>query len=135
MAKKKYLTAEEFQNRFKSRERLEFSTKSPFNSISVSSEKTLFFAWHWDPSIAITGATGTAYACRVGGYPYKFDFDVHSLRLNKYGVPEVFHVYTDYHHTNEMPQFINDQMPDDIKNKVEKYLAGKKLGEVYESIK
>lgn len=119
--KKKYLTREEFQSKFESGEKLEFSIESPFGSISVFPEKTLFFARHWDPSFAMAGATGTAYVCRIGD-SCSFDFDVLSLRLNKKGMPEVFHVYTDYHHTNEMPQFMNDQMPSDIKDRVKNYL-------------
>lgn len=122
--KKKYLTPEEFQNKFESGEKLEFSIESPFESISVSPEKTLFFTKHWDTDIVMTGATGTAYICRTGDTQCRFDFDVLSLRLNKNSVPQVFHVYTDYHHTNKIPQFINDQMPDDIKNRVENYLKG-----------
>lgn len=122
--KKKYLTKEEFQNRFKSGEKLEFSIDSPFGSISIDSEKTLFFARHWDPSLAVTGATGTAYICRKGD-SCAFDFDVLSLRLNKDKKSEVSHVYTQYHHTDKMPQFIIDQMPKKFEGRIQNYLKNR----------
>lgn len=116
----KFLTPEEFQNKFKSENRIEFSMESPFESISISPEKTIFFARHWDEPIAMTESTGTAYVCRIGDPPYKFDFDVLSFRLNNVGVPTVTHVYTDYHHTNEIPKFIESQIPEEIKVRIEK---------------
>jgi len=120
--KGKFLTTEEFSKKFELGEKLEFSIESPFNSIHVSPEKTLFFARHWNSPTEMTTTTGTAYTCRIGDPPHKFDFDVLSFHLNKKGVPEVIHVYTNYHHTNEIPPFIENQMPDDIKKKVQSYL-------------
>lgn len=127
--KKKYLTQEELQ-KFKLGEKLEFSTRSPFNSISVSSEKTLFFAWHWAP---VSDATGTAYVCRSGDSPYKFDFDVLSFRRNEKGGAEVDHVpknSTNYHNTNEIPQFIRD-LPKNIEDRIKVYLTNKDLNKKF----
>ena len=118
MAKEKFLTSEEFQNKFETGEELKFNIQSPFAAISISLEKTLFFAWHWDKPVVMAGTTGTAYACRIGDPPYKSDFVVYSFRLDENDVPVVFHVYTNYHHTNEIPKFISYQMPDYIKNKI-----------------
>jgi len=120
--KKKFLTLEEFPKKFRIEEKLTFSVESPFNSISISPEKTLFIAWHWDDPIITVNSGGTVYICRRGDLPYKFDFDVLSLRLNEKGTPEISPLYTDYHHVNEIPPFLTAQMPDDIKNKVQSYL-------------
>lgn len=126
MAKHKTLTPEEFQEKFDPKGKIEFSLESPFNSISISPEKTLFIARHWDQLLATTkpldktNTTGTAYICRVGNPPCKFDFDVLSFRLDRAGIPMILHVYTEYHHTNEIPEFIKEQMPDNIKEKIKK---------------
>ncbi|TFB07994.1 hypothetical protein E3V08_06160 [Candidatus Atribacteria bacterium MT.SAG.1] len=120
--KEKILTTEEFLKDFKLEGKLEFSKKSTIGSISVSPEKTLFFARHWNSPTVVSVNTGTAYTCRIGDSPYNFDFDVVSFRRDKKGVIKVVHVYTNYHHTNEIPPFIEDQMPDDFKKKVQFYL-------------
>ncbi|HDY73065.1 MAG TPA: hypothetical protein ENH86_00635 [Candidatus Jorgensenbacteria bacterium] len=112
----------EFSNKSELEGELEFSIDSPFNSISISPEKTLFFARHWDNPIAMTNSTGTAYVCRIGDPPHRFDFDVLSFCLNERGVPVVIHVYTGYHNTNEIPQFIEAKMPEDIKTRIQAYL-------------
>jgi hypothetical protein len=123
--KQKFLTPGEFPKKFKAKSELTFSEDSPFTRITLPPEKTLFYAWHWDHPLIMADSRGTAYICRKGHHPYKFDFDVSSLRSkNSKCVPEFFRVYMDYHNTKEIPPFLMAGMPEDIKNKVQLYLDG-----------
>ena len=135
MAKEKFLTPEEFQNSFKSEEKLVFSTSFPFEDLTTP-PKTLWTMWHW----SISGSTGTAYVVRAGlGAPIKVD--AYSLQ-NKGDEFPIVHVNPrdlGYHHIfsiEELPLFVMEEAPtefiDKAKGVLEKWESNKppkKLGE------
>ena len=117
----KFLTQEEYQNKFGSGEQLTFDTKFPFTELTASS-RAVFMAWHWD--IHIAGSTGTAYACRMGNITTPLKFDVCSFRPSEEGV-EIINIKTDYHHIeniDDIPQFIKEQAPDWVVAKIEEVM-------------
>jgi hypothetical protein len=103
----KSLTEIEFKRTFQSDQQLTFYKTSPFSQIK-DPDGLIFFTVHWDESTMIQGATGTAYACRVGteaSHLLKFDL----YRLRSTTIINIEKEEIGYHHADKLPSFIEKQ--------------------------
>ncbi|KKU86880.1 MAG: hypothetical protein A3I38_01925 [Candidatus Wildermuthbacteria bacterium RIFCSPLOWO2_02_FULL_47_10] len=104
--KRKFLTQTEFKQTFQLGQRLTFYEKSPFNGIG-NPDRLIFTATHWNESMVIQSATGTAYVCRLGSQEASLKFDVYSLSGTA-----IFNIKKKdigYHHTDSLPSFMEEQ--------------------------
>lgn len=111
----KFTNIEECKRNILSEERLSFSLKSPFHSISFpDDDKLMFGAWHGNLSrLMAHDECGTIYVCRVDNDPAPFNFDVYLISpFNNEGFKINGPQKPEYHWVEEPPDFFKKEMPD-----------------------
>ena len=106
--KRKFLTSKEYQKAIKPEEKLSFSRKSPFNSITLP-KTAIFFALHGPEALVLNYSTGTAYICRKDNNdPDPLNFDVYSISATEDpGIIEIkISPKQKYHWAKNLPEFM-----------------------------
>lgn len=123
--KRKFLEWKEYQDNIEPEERLTFGTEFPFLPITLPPE-TVFAAWHGTmlPTLVASRAQATLYVCRTDiKDPVPFNFDVYSFIPTRGKARlEVISQKLEYHWTEHIPTHIKEQMPEWVKNRIQKFL-------------
>jgi len=121
---RKPLDVQTFKNIIKPDEELTFGDSSPVSVISMPPTGQ-FTAWHGViPQFVVRGSVcGTIYVCRSDTNDATLlNFDVYSVRegndTSTLLVNQVKPQDIDYHWANELPEFMEKNVPEDIKNKI-----------------
>lgn len=125
--RRKFLNWEQYQKNMKPEEELTFSKESPFSPITKSPE-VVFFAWHGSMNLVAKGISGTLYICREGiGDPVAFNFDVLPIFLSEdMKRIEMTNQKQEYHWTEKIPDFIEEQAPNWVLEEAQKIIDNKK---------
>ena len=123
--KRKQLDVQTFKNIIKSEEALSFGDTSPVSVISMP-PKGQFTAWHGViPQFSVRGSVcGTIYVCRSDTDDLKpLNFDVYSIcesdDTSTLLVKPVRPQEVDYHWADNLPEFMEKDAPQDIKNRID----------------
>lgn len=121
--KNKFITLRKYQEIIKPEEKLSYSNRSPFDSITLPPHNGIFIAWHGPEALIVNGSTGTAYACRIDiKDPKPLNFDVYSIRPTKN--PEIIEIIIspkqDYHWADDIPDIMQKSVPKWVKDKIGK---------------
>ena len=122
MAKRKFVSLEEYKKAMKPDVELSFDKKLPFLSLN-SPSKTIFTAWHGNlPVVLLVGAHGTAYTVRAD--INHWNVDVYSILYdNESENFTVKYSFEEYHKIGEgfdyIPEFLKKEIPEKTKKEIE----------------
>ncbi len=116
----KFIKLEEYQ-KVLPEEQLIFGTQSLISSISLP-EKTIFMALHGN--LRMCGAQGTAYVVRADyNDPVPLNIDAYSFNSDGTEIEIKGPVKHEHHWVPDIPQFMKDDAPKWVKDKVEKAIS------------
>ena len=117
---KKFIKQEEYQ-KILPEEQLIFGTQSMISSISLP-ENTVFMALHG--TLRMCGAQGTAYVVRTDyGDPVPLNIDAYSFNSDGKEIEIRGPVKHEHHWVPDIPQFIKDDAPEWVIDKVEEAVS------------
>ena len=123
--KRKYISANEYFDNVQPGTQISFGTISPFTTLNLPPEKTVFVAWYGNTSFGSSSsiAIGTVEVCRRGDGTVTYDFDQYPIYTT--GTVSVFEVVgpqkPPYHWSSNIPSHLQREMPrslaDDLSKK------------------
>lgn len=124
--KRKFVDSENYKQVIEPETKISFDTVSPFPALSFPSDKTKFVAWYGNTSFTsgVSVAIGTLEVCRQGSGTVLYDFERYPIYTT--GTTTIYEAVGPqkpaYHWTNKLPQHLQDNVPDWVKELVNERL-------------
>ena len=126
--KRKFINSEDYKKVIEPEVKISFGTTSPFSSLNFPSDKTKFIAWYGNTSFGsgTSIAIGTLEVCRQGNGTVSYDFDRYPIYPT--GTPTIYEAVgpqkPDYHWASELPEHLQEDAPDWVKDVVKSLYKG-----------